>query len=119
MVKDTSGQVGETAIPVYNYKRSRTSGQPEANNDRILYFAYSVDKVHQDEFHTLIDENSKRETREFCPGNPKEVYLIACNTEDIMVAQWDGTAAFTRTTNNGADFFEVKQLYYDINEETL
>ena len=119
MVKDTSGQVGETAIPVYNYKRSRTSGQPEANNDRILYFAYSVDKVHQDEFHTLIDENSKRETRELCPGNPKEVYLIACNTEDIMVAQWDGTAAFTRTTNNGADFFEVKQLYYDINEETL
>ena len=119
VVKDTNGQVGETAIPAYNYKKYYPRGQQEESDNRMLYFAYSIGKAYQEEFHSLISEIPQKETMEFYPGSPKEVYIITCNTEDIKATRWNGTDTFDETTSIGYDCFEVKQIYYDVDDESL
>lgn len=118
-IRDAKSQGSTVEKNVYGYRKSAAS---EAEEDRILYFSYTINEEQRDVFHALISKSTERKTVNFLPEGEKELLVIPCAIRERRVAIWDGSAAFTAqdtSIKNGGEYFEVLNIYYDEAQEVL
>lgn len=117
-VENAGGYADERKLSVYGYKKRAANKQRE---DKILYFAYSVDAGRQEEFHALAAEIGEIKTMELPPSHrEKEMFFIPCRTQAKKIAAPGDDNTFDGVEGkSGEGAFELDGIYYDQDSETL
>lgn len=111
-VKAAGKRADDVVLPVYGY-RQNTAG---VSGD-VLYFTYSIERTHREQFRALAAKIGEETTVNFLPGGERAVYMLPCPARALSMSRWnEDNAAFAERTTA---LFEVCGLYYDRDKEQL
>lgn len=101
-----------TILPLYGYRKNTAD-----TFGGKLYFAYSIDRAHQEQFHTLAEKIGEKSSTYFLPGGETEMFMLPCPARELTASRWDDDSAFIQ--QKAENLFDVCDLYYDQDTETL
>lgn len=99
-------------LPVYGYQKNTAD-----TFGGTLYFAYSIDRMHQEQFHTLAERIGERSPTYFLPSGETEMYTLPCLAQALTASCWDENDGFVQKKTG--NLFDVCGLYYNQDTETL